>query len=83
MEFTPEELCAAFDAVERVRAHFPVLNPAASIEDMQRHVRREGGEREKALVAQAREDPPRAGGTAQEWAERARPRLAESTTRRA
>ena len=41
VEFTPEELCDAFEAVERVREHFPVLNPTPSIRDMQRHVRGE------------------------------------------
>lgn len=43
VDFTDEELLAALDAILRLRGRFPVLNPAASIRDIQRHVR---GERE-------------------------------------
>lgn len=41
VDFTPEELHAAFEAVKALSKHFPVLNPVASIEDMQRHLRGE------------------------------------------
>ena len=41
VDFTPEELHAAFEAVKVLRGKFPVLNPVASIEDMQRHLRGE------------------------------------------
>ena len=37
--YSPEELEAAFEAVKVLKKSFPVLNPAASLEDMQRHVR--------------------------------------------
>jgi MoaA/NifB/PqqE/SkfB family radical SAM enzyme len=40
-EFTAEELDAAFEAIKRLRRDFPVQNPVASIEDMQRHLRGE------------------------------------------
>jgi MoaA/NifB/PqqE/SkfB family radical SAM enzyme len=36
VDFTPEELHTAFEAVKALGAEFPVLNPVASIEDMQR-----------------------------------------------
>ena len=39
--YTNEELLDAFDAVKALKQHFPVLNPTASIEDMQRHLRGE------------------------------------------
>jgi MoaA/NifB/PqqE/SkfB family radical SAM enzyme len=42
--YSREELLEAFEAVKRLKNHFPVLNPTASLEDMQRHVR---GEPEK------------------------------------
>ena len=38
---TPEELDTAFQAVKALTRDFPVLNPVASIEDMQRHLRGE------------------------------------------
>ena len=41
VDFTPEELHASFEAMKALSEHFPVLNPVASIEDMQRHVRGE------------------------------------------
>jgi MoaA/NifB/PqqE/SkfB family radical SAM enzyme len=41
VDFTPEELHASFDAIKALRGQFPVLNPVASIEDMQRHLRGE------------------------------------------
>jgi MoaA/NifB/PqqE/SkfB family radical SAM enzyme len=41
VDFTPEELHAAFEAVKALSEQFPVLNPIASIEDMQRHLRGE------------------------------------------
>jgi MoaA/NifB/PqqE/SkfB family radical SAM enzyme len=41
VDFTEEELLAALDAILRMRDRFPVLNPAASIRDIQRHVRGE------------------------------------------
>jgi MoaA/NifB/PqqE/SkfB family radical SAM enzyme len=42
--YSPEELLEAYEAVKRLKKRFPVLNPTASLEDMQRHVR---GEPEK------------------------------------
>ncbi|MBV9198766.1 MAG: radical SAM protein [Alphaproteobacteria bacterium] len=39
--YTAEELDAAFEAVKTLRKSFPVLNPTASLEDMQRHLRGE------------------------------------------
>jgi hypothetical protein len=39
VDFTPEELHASFEAVKALGKQFPVLNPVASIEDMQRHLR--------------------------------------------
>ncbi len=39
--YTAEELHAAFDAAKALKRHFTVLNPTASIEDMQRHLRGE------------------------------------------
>src|SRR6516164_8512226 len=41
VDFTPEELHAAFEAVKALSTRFPVQNPVASIEDMQRHLRGE------------------------------------------
>ena len=41
VDFTDEELLAALDAILRLRKRFTVLNPAASIRDIQRHVRGE------------------------------------------
>jgi MoaA/NifB/PqqE/SkfB family radical SAM enzyme len=41
VDFTNEELLAALDAILRLRKRFPVLNPAASIRDVQRHLRGE------------------------------------------
>jgi MoaA/NifB/PqqE/SkfB family radical SAM enzyme len=41
VDFTSEELHASFEAVKALSEHFPVLNPVASIEDMQRHLRGE------------------------------------------
>jgi MoaA/NifB/PqqE/SkfB family radical SAM enzyme len=43
VDFTPDELVAAFQAVDALRGEFTVHNPQASLADMQRHVR---GERE-------------------------------------
>jgi MoaA/NifB/PqqE/SkfB family radical SAM enzyme len=40
-DFTDEELLAALEAILRMRDRFPVLNPAASIRDVQRHLRGE------------------------------------------
>jgi MoaA/NifB/PqqE/SkfB family radical SAM enzyme len=39
VDFTDEELDAALEAILRLKRRFPVLNPAASIRDVQRHVR--------------------------------------------
>jgi MoaA/NifB/PqqE/SkfB family radical SAM enzyme len=44
VHFTTEEMLAAFDSINNLRADFPVTNPRASIADMQRHLR---GEKEK------------------------------------
>jgi MoaA/NifB/PqqE/SkfB family radical SAM enzyme len=41
VDFTPKELHAAFEAVKVLSKRFPVQNPVASIEDMQRHLRGE------------------------------------------
>ena len=41
VDFTPEELHGAFEAVKELSKRFPVQNPVASIEDMQRHLRGE------------------------------------------
>jgi len=41
VDFTPDELNAAFEAVKALGRRFPVQNPVASIEDMQRHLRGE------------------------------------------
>jgi MoaA/NifB/PqqE/SkfB family radical SAM enzyme len=41
VRFTAEELLARFDAVKRLRRHFPVVNPLAGLEEMQRFVRGE------------------------------------------
>ncbi|HEX3408568.1 MAG TPA: radical SAM protein, partial [Caulobacteraceae bacterium] len=39
VDFTDAELDAALDAILRLKRRFPVLNPAASVRDIQRHVR--------------------------------------------
>lgn len=39
VDFTAEELHAAFEAVKTLGTRFPVQNPVASIDDMQRHLR--------------------------------------------
>jgi MoaA/NifB/PqqE/SkfB family radical SAM enzyme len=39
--YSAEELDAAFEAVKVLKSSFPVLNPTASLEDMQRHLRGE------------------------------------------
>jgi MoaA/NifB/PqqE/SkfB family radical SAM enzyme len=39
--FDREELCAALDEIKVLRRRFPVMNPTASIEDVQRHIRGE------------------------------------------
>ncbi len=39
--YTDEELHEAFEAAKALKRHFNVLNPTASIEDMQRHLRGE------------------------------------------
>jgi MoaA/NifB/PqqE/SkfB family radical SAM enzyme len=41
VDFTDAELDAALEAIRRLKRRFPVLNPAASIRDIQRHVRGE------------------------------------------
>lgn len=41
INFKPEELISALEAVKSLKSHFPVLNPKASVEDIQRHVRGE------------------------------------------
>ena len=41
VDFTPEQLITAFQAVNDLRTDFPVQNPQASLADMQRHVRGE------------------------------------------
>ena len=39
VDYAPEELHTSFEAVKVPSGHFPELNPIASIEDMQRHLR--------------------------------------------
>jgi MoaA/NifB/PqqE/SkfB family radical SAM enzyme len=39
VDFTDAELDAALEAILRLKRRFPVLNPAASVRDIQRHVR--------------------------------------------
>src|SRR6202035_1003898 len=39
MNFTTQEMVAAFDSVDSMRAEFPVNNPSASVADMKRHLR--------------------------------------------
>jgi len=41
VKYSTEELHAAFEAVKTLKRSFPVLNPTASLEDMQRHLRGE------------------------------------------
>ena len=41
VQFTAPDLAGAFDAIDRLRADFPVNNPSASIADMKRHLRGE------------------------------------------
>lgn len=44
VDYSEEELLAAFDAIEALKKRFRVVNPSASIEDMKRHLR---GDKEK------------------------------------
>jgi len=39
VDFTPAELIEALESIKSLKKRFPVLNPTASIEDIQRHVR--------------------------------------------
>jgi MoaA/NifB/PqqE/SkfB family radical SAM enzyme len=39
MNFTTQEMVAAFDSVDVMRSEFPVNNPSASVADMKRHLR--------------------------------------------
>jgi len=39
VDFTDGELDAALEAILRLKRHFPVLNPTASVRDIQRHLR--------------------------------------------
>jgi MoaA/NifB/PqqE/SkfB family radical SAM enzyme len=41
VDYTPDELNARFEAIKALKKQFPVVNPTASIEDMQRHLRGE------------------------------------------
>ena len=41
VDFTRTELVQALESIKSLKKRFPVLNPTASIEDIQRHVRRE------------------------------------------
>ncbi|HLX71999.1 MAG TPA: radical SAM protein [Verrucomicrobiae bacterium] len=43
IDFGKEELCEALESIKALKKRFPVFNPAASIDDIKRHVR---GERE-------------------------------------
>jgi MoaA/NifB/PqqE/SkfB family radical SAM enzyme len=44
LAFDTEELCQALESIKALKKRFPVFNPAASIDDIQRHVR---GEKER------------------------------------
>jgi MoaA/NifB/PqqE/SkfB family radical SAM enzyme len=39
--FETDELMKAFDSIRKVKKRFPILNPSASLTDMQRHIRGE------------------------------------------
>jgi MoaA/NifB/PqqE/SkfB family radical SAM enzyme len=39
VDWQPDELVAALDAIIRMRKRFPVLNPAAGVRDIQRHLK--------------------------------------------
>lgn len=41
VDYTAEELCDRFETVKALKRDFPVVNPTASIEDMQHHLRGE------------------------------------------
>jgi len=41
VDFTPDELIQALEAIKVLKRSFPVLNPTASIDDIERHVRGE------------------------------------------
>jgi len=41
VDFTPEELVQALESIKALKEGFPVLNPTASIDDIERHVRGE------------------------------------------
>jgi hypothetical protein len=41
VDFTPAELVQALEAIKALKGRFPVLNPTASIDDIERHVRGE------------------------------------------
>lgn len=41
VSYSPDELLEAYESVKTLKRRFPVLNPTASLEDMQRHVRGE------------------------------------------
>lgn len=41
VSYTPEELLRAFDEVKRLKRHLHVVNPTASLEEMQRFLRKE------------------------------------------
>ncbi|AFY34520.1 radical SAM protein [Calothrix sp. PCC 7507] len=41
VDYTAEELDGLFETVKALKSNFPVVNPTASIEDMQRHLRGE------------------------------------------
>ncbi len=41
VRYEPEELCRAFEEVKRLKQHMHVVNPRASLDEMQRYLRRE------------------------------------------
>ncbi len=41
MDFSADELYDVLEGIQRVRRRFPMLNPAASVAEMQRHLRGE------------------------------------------
>ncbi len=41
VDFTPDQLLAALDAIKALKSKFPVMNPTASLDDIKRYVRGE------------------------------------------
>ena len=41
VDYTPDQLIEAMDAIKRLKGHFPVMNPSAALEDIKRFARKE------------------------------------------